>query len=258
MEENYLLSFGTLKIPCKCTLPEDGPIRRIVISVHGIGADYNNPFQKSLAEELSLFYSAVFRFCLPCHGDSTLETRAFSLRSCIDSLVAVARDALLRHPQVKELGIFGTGFGSYVTLAAMDQLQELDIPIRLVLLAPSVRMDLTLLQLCRTSAQTLWTLGEAALPIAAHLPITYSFLEELEEHFAVNTYSVPMLILHGQNDPFIRLDDVLALRSLNDQAKLVLFEQSSHLYWGVENWDMVLDLTRDWFEYGQVLLCDCQ
>lgn len=258
MEENYLLSLGTLKIPCKCTLPEDGPIRRIVISVHGIGADYSNPFQKSLAEELSLFYSAVFRFCLPCHGESTLETRAFSLRSCIDSLVAVARDALLRYPQVKELGIFGTGFGSYVTLAAMDLLQELDIPIRLVLLAPSVRMDLTLLRLCRTNAQTLWTLGEADLPIAPQLPITYSFFEELEEHFAVNTYPVPMLILHSQNDPFIRLDDVLALRSLNDQARLVLFEESSHLYWGEETWDMVLDLTRDWFEHGQVLLCDCQ
>lgn len=258
MEENYLLSLGTLKIPCKCTLPEDSPIRRIVISVHGIGASFDNPFQKSLAEELSLFYSAVFRFCLPCHGESTLEARAFSLRSCIDSLVAVARDALLRHPQVKELCIFGTGFGSYVTLAAMDLLQELDIPIRLVLLAPSVRMDLTLLRLCRTDANTLWSLGEAILPIAAHLPITYSFFEELEEHFVVNAYSAPMLILHSRNDPFIRMDDVLALRSLNDQARLVVFEESSHLYWGEDTWNMVLDLARDWFEHGQILLCDYQ
>lgn len=254
MEQAYVLTHGALKIPCKRSSPEDAPIRQIVIGVHGLGGSYDDPFQASLAEEMDLFCAAVVRFCLPCHGDSSMGE--FTLRDCTDSLVTVATDAVTRYPQAKELCIFATGFGAYVTLAVMERLQALGMPMKVVLQTPSVRMDWTILKMCRTDAQTLWAMDQVALPTTPPLPITYSFFEELVENLVVSTYSVPMLILHCREDSYIRFTDVQALRNLNDRSKLVIFEGASHQFREEGAWDMVLDLTRDWFEFGQVLLCD--
>ena len=43
---------------------------------------------------------------------------------------------------------------------------------------------------------------------------------------------------------------------LNEQSKLVIIPGASHRFLEDGAWDMVLDLTRDWFEFEQVLCCD--
>jgi len=46
------------------------------------------------------------------------------------------------------------------------------------------------------------------------------------------------------------------LRRLNENAKLVIIPGASHRFLEEGAWDMVLDLTRDWFEFEQVLVTD--
>ena len=52
------------------------------------------------------------------------------------------------------------------------------------------------------------------------------------------------------------MEDIQHFRRLNDHAKLVIIPGMSHRFTEEGAWDMVLDLTRDWFEYQQVLLTD--
>ncbi len=42
----------------------------------------------------------------------------------------------------------------------------------------------------------------------------------------------------------------------NPSSKLVILPGVSHRFLEDGAWDMVLDLTRDWFEFEQVLCCD--
>ena len=50
--------------------------------------------------------------------------------------------------------------------------------------------------------------------------------------------------------------DIQLLRNMNDRSKLVIIPGASHQFMEPGVWDMVLDLTRDWFEFEQVLLSE--
>jgi pimeloyl-ACP methyl ester carboxylesterase len=65
-----------------------------------------------------------------------------------------------------------------------------------------------------------------------------------------------VLILHSEESPYIRWDDIHHFRRINDRAKLVVIPGTSHQFLEEGAWDMVLDLTRDWFSYEQVLVTD--
>ena len=86
--------------------------------------------------------------------------------------------------------------------------------------------------------------------------VTYSFYEELRVNVAMEAYTIPMLILQGEKDDFINMDDIQNFHRINEQSKLVIIPGASHRFLEAGAWDMVLDLTRDWFEFEQVLLSD--
>ena len=52
------------------------------------------------------------------------------------------------------------------------------------------------------------------------------------------------------------MDHIQNFRRINDGSKLVIIPGATHQFLEEGAWDMVLDLTRDWFEYRQVLLTD--
>ena len=52
------------------------------------------------------------------------------------------------------------------------------------------------------------------------------------------------------------MDYIQNFRRINEQSKLVIIPGTSHRFLEEGAWDMVLDLTRDWFSFEQVLLAD--
>lgn len=253
METNHLLKNGELNIPCVLTQPEPGPVQRVILGVHGLGGSSRDQIQAGLAEEMALFSAATVRFDFPGHGKNTTP---LTLKNCIDSLLEAARYAHGLFPEVEDLCIFATGFGAYVTLVALEQLLELPVKIKLVVQTPSVLMHLTLLTMAQLSEETFWAMEKITFPTDPPLVFTYRFYEELMQHIALVPHPIPMLILQGEEDAYIRDIDIRRFRSINEQAKLVTIPGASHRFMEEGAWDMVLDLTRDWFEFEQVLLTD--
>ena len=256
MEQQMMISYGALRIPCKLTAPDDGDIRRVVLGVHGLGGSTTDDIQSALAEEMELFCSAVMRFDFPAHGESPMDSSDLTLENCVDSLLAVAQKARTLYPQVEDLCIFATGFGAYVTLIAMDELLEMPGTVKLVVQTPSVLMHKTLLAMKNMTLPTLRAMGKATFRAKRPFDVTYSFYQELEENLALAAYPLPILILHGEEDSYIPMEDILNFRRLNERSKLVIIPGVSHRFLEDGAWDMVLDLTRDWFTCEQVILAD--
>ena len=255
MEKEFMLEKGELRIPVKVT-ESDFEVRRVVLGVHGIGGSAMDDIQTSLAEEMEFFSSAVYRFDFPAHGESPLDDRFFTLKNCREVLMAVANHAKESYPDVEDLCIFATGFGAYVTLTCLEDMLDLPGKLRLVVQTPSVRMHETLLAIKKISKATLRAMGRIRFNAARPFDVTYEFYKELEENLVMITYPIPMLILHGESDSVIRMEDIQNFARINDQSKLVIIPGTSHRFLEPGAWDMVLDLTRDWFEYEQVLLSD--
>lgn len=257
MEKTFLISEGPLSILCKQNTPDDGEIRRIVLGVHGLGGSTNDDIQAGIAEELEFFSSVVFRFDFPAHGESPLDSGYLTLPNCMNSLLAVARYAREAYPEVEDLCIFASGFGAYITLVCLDQLMEMPGKVKLVVQTPSVRMHDTLLAMKGMTEPTLQAMDKIKfVKLARPFEVSYSFFCDLRENFVLAAYPIPMLILHGEEDSYIRMEDIQHFRRINDQAKLVIIPGTTHRFLEDGAWDMVLDLTRDWFAFEQVLVTD--
>ena len=255
MEMNFTISNGGRNTPCILREPDTGRPRRVVLGVHGIGGCKEDPIQESIAEEMDLFGCAVLRFDFPAHGEN--EEEILSLHGCVDTLLDVADYAAERYPDLKDLCIFATGFGAYVTLTALQDLIELPFQVKLVIQTPSLRMDQTVLNFTRVSPVTLEAMEMVLFKTSRRsIGFFYSFYEECRDNPAFAAYPIPILILHGQYDDYVPMSDIQLLRDLNDHSKLVIIPGASHQFLEPGAWDMVLDLTRDWFEFEQVLLSE--
>ena len=256
MEKDFILSQDGLRVPVKLSEPDYGQIRRIVLTVHGLGGSSNDAIQVGISEEMELFGSVTARFDFPGHGESPMTDKELSLKNCLGCLNAVAEYLKEQYPDVEDLCIFATGFGAYVTLIALQDLVELPGRIRLVIQTPSIRMHETLLAMKHMSQETLRAMDRATFRSKRPFDVTYSFYEELQANSALAAYPIPMLILHGEQDDYIPMADIQNFHQLNDASKLVIIPGTSHRFLEDGAWDMVLDLTRDWFEFQQVLCCD--
>ena len=256
MEKKWILEHKGLQIPCRLTQPDRGEIRRIVLGVHGFGGCAADAIQEGIAEEMGLFYAVTLRFDFPAHGESPMESEYLTLENCRQSLLVVARYAREQYPEVEDLCIFATGFGAYMTLLCLKELVAMPGRVRLVIQTPSVRMDQTLLAMKQITEQTLRAVDRVTFATDRPFDVTYSFYKELRAHSALTEYPIPMLILQGEADDFIPRADIQVLHEWNEDSKLVIIPGASHRFLEPGAWDMVLDLTRDWFAYEQVLLSD--
>ena len=255
MEKEFILEKSGLQIPVKITESDFG-IRRVVLGVHGIGGSAMDDIQTYLAEEMEFFSSVVYRFDFPAHGESPMDDSFLTLKHCREVLMTVARHAKESYPEVEDLCIFATGFGAYVTLTCLEDMLDLPGSIKLVVQTPSVRMHETLLAIKKISKATLRAMDRIRFNATRPFDVTYAFYKELESTPALVTYPIPMLILHGEYDSVIRQEDIQNFARINEQSKLVIIPGASHRFLEEGAWDMVLDLTRDWFEFEQVLLSD--
>ena len=108
----------------------------------------------------------------------------------------------------------------------------------------------------RMTRETFWALDRYTVKAPRHFDVTYSFYEELRDHVALKRHPIPMLILHSEANQYISMEDIQYFHAINPDSKLVIIPGTSHRFLEPGAWDMVLDLTRDWFEFEQVLLSD--
>ena len=255
MERYFSLSNGTLRIPCKIYEPDFGALNRCVLGVHGFGASKDTHVLSALSEELSIFGTATVCFDLPAHGDSPMQSDALKLDTCIETLLYTAQWARNRYPDL-DFCVFASGFGAYLTLIAIDQLEELVGKVKLVLQTPNLRMSETILGMLRMSDAQLLEAGHATLRAEREFDISYDFYKQVRNYTALTIYDAPMLLLHGEKDEYLPLEDMVNFRRINEGCRLVVIPEADHQFTTPGAWDMVVDLTRDWFECEQVLLCD--
>ena len=257
MIKTFQLTYDDLVIPCLVTEPDFGSASRVVLGVHGICGCAQDDIQVAISEEMDMFSSVTVRFDFPAHGESTMADSYFTLKNCVGSLLTVASWIMDTYPKLEDLCIFASGFGAYVTLIALNDLYDLPGRIRLVIQTPSVRMDKTLLAMKHLSKTTLWAMGKTTFRGDYRtLDVPYQFYEELLENSAMNSYPIPMLILHSEDNAYIDMEDIRNFHRINESSKLVIVQGTSHRFLEPGAWDMVLDLTRDWFDFEQVLLED--
>ena len=257
MEKTFTIPQGEFELPMIVHEPDFGPANRCIIGVHGICGHKRSQVLESLSEEMGMFGAVTVCFDLPCHGESPMTERELSLDNCHAAILTAARWAQEHYPDVPKC-VFATGFGAFLTVHCLDALQIILGDLRLVLQSPDFRMAQSLLNLKGLTEPALRKMGRVMVgrPADRKIELTYSFYEELRGAMTYAEYEMPMLLIHGECDEAIPAEDVVRFRRINEEAKLVVIPGADHQFRGAGQWDMVVDLTRDWFEFQQVLVTD--
>lgn len=257
MERTVLLTPGDLQIPCKIHEPDCGNVTRVVIGVHGFCGHKDNAVLQSVAEEMGMYGTVSVCFDFPAHGESPMSDRALSLRNCVAVLSEVARWVAQQYPGTRKC-IFASGFGAFVTVQALEELDDILERVCLVLQTPDFHMADSLLAMTRMSEEAFWKAGRVTIGRVGdrRIEVPFSFYEELRSAISYMDFEQPMLLLHGECDEIVKIADVEHFRRINEQSSLVIIPGADHQFRGAGQWDMVVDLTRDWFLCEEVLLCE--
>ena len=253
-----MLERDGLQIPLKIYQPEDGVVNQIVLGVHGLGSSKESTVLAAIGEEMLLYHTATICFDFPAHGESPMSDRELRLENCGCSLMAVVEYAQETYPEVTDYGVFATSFGAYVTLLTLEALEMMLGQVKIVLRSPAVRAADILLRIADVEEGEFFRSGRVMYGFRRKLEIPYSLYEDLKNNPAMMNYESPMLILQGDEDDVVPLEDVRPFRRLNDESKLVIFRETDHRFTQEGEKDRIVDLTRDWFRFEKVLLDDWQ
>lgn len=257
MERILRLPMDGYDIPVKVTEPDFGPVLRCVLGVHGFCGHKESDVLTQVSEEMALFGGATVCFDFPCHGESPVTEKELTLRGCEMTLLTVAHWLQEEYPDVPKC-LFATGFGTFITVQCLEGLQTVFEDLRIVFQTPDFRMSQTLLAMKNLTEEAFRKAGRVTVGRVGdrRIEVPYSFYEQMKMATVYQDFEMPMLLIHGECDEVVRLEDVSHFRRINEQARLVIIPGADHQFRGPGQWDMVVDLTRDWFETEQILLCD--
>lgn len=227
------------EIKCRLFTPDDGKVTRIILGVHGFAGDKDSSMLNKLALAGTERGAALICFDFPAHGASPVNEDCLTVENCKDDLQTVAAYISAQYPDA-EKSIFATSFGGYITLLSAGHLADFS----LVLRAPAVTMPKILLEnVLKISAEDFRTAGVVTCGFERPIRLPYAFYEELLAQ-KIPDISRPMLIIHGDRDEIVPLEDVEAFVAAQNCAALHIIPGADHRFKHKGELDAVVAITN--------------
>jgi len=243
METRY---FDIGATPCKVSAPTGITATRAIIAIHGFGGSKESPTIQALSRALCPQGIAVYCFDFPAHGKHPWGGEAFTVETCADALLSVAR--YVRDAQFGQVGVFATSFGGYMALHCMEGLADALGDFALVLKAPAVKMADTCDQvILEGQRDQLEKLGWVQLDYDRPLEVHRSYLDGLRAHDVCKPYGRPMLVIHGTEDAVVTPDHIADFMRQNPRAELVQIPAADHEFKGEGQLDQVIEAAQAYF-----------
>lgn len=232
------------EIDCKLFLPAGGDVQGIAIGVHGFGGDKESSAISGLAEALCAQGKALICFDFPCHGASTVGEECFTVENCMRDLEYVAEHCRQEYPNVPKY-IFATSFGGYITLLCADKLADFKICLR----APAVTMPQhILLDILGVTADEFKAAGVIRCGYERPMLLPYSFYEDLLCHDVFErTYEREMLIIQGDADDVVPLEDIHLFCGAHRMMTLEIIEGADHRFKKPGELEKVIRIAAEYF-----------
>lgn len=224
--------FNIENTPCKMYLPNAENVGLCVLAVHGFGGDKDSSAVEALAEALCPRSAAVYCFDFPAHGSHPANGEFLTVEACSAALVSAARYMRKAHPGTRA-GVFATSFGGYMALLNLDELEGILGSFSLVLRAPAVRMaDTFEKRMIGGQMRRLEAGGFVECGFERKIAVRRAFLEGLKRHDVCKPYPKPMMIIHGDADDVVTVDDIDAFVALNPLTVLERIPGADHRFKG--------------------------
>jgi alpha/beta superfamily hydrolase len=215
----------------------------IIIMCHGFSTSKDGRTNTLLEELLNKHGISTFRFDFFGHGESEGLFEEVTISEAVDDVQKALN--YLQHLGYTLFGLIGSSFGGIVSILAASKSDEFDV---LALKSPvSDYLGLLIAQGQNTKIDK-WK-EEGSIPITGadgqSLRLNYSFYEDAEQirgYEAVKNIQIPTLIVHGDKDETVPLEQSKISASLMSHCRLEIIQGADHIYSQPRHFEKMIDL----------------
>jgi len=225
------------------TSNKNGPI---MILCHGFSTSKDSSTYVRLEKILHGEGISTFRFDFFAHGESEGEFEDITISEAVDDILNAIR--FLKESGYSKIGLVGSSFGGLASVIAASKTDDLFV---LALKSP-VSDDLGKL-VAQESRQEIETWKERGFIYYTSgdgrgLKLNYSFFEDDEKvngYEAAKKIKIPTLIVHGDNDESVPIEQSEKIVGLIDNSRLEVIESADHRYSKPEDFEKMLGLISE-------------
>ncbi|OGK41508.1 hypothetical protein A2954_00710 [Candidatus Roizmanbacteria bacterium RIFCSPLOWO2_01_FULL_37_12] len=210
--------------------PSGDKNKLIVILVHGFHSSKNTKSFGLLRELLEKKNISTFRIDIWGHGESEGLFENITISEAVDDILQAIK--FLKEQGYKKIGLLGSSFGGNASIMAASKTNDL---VFLTLKSPVsdyggyYEKEFTPDQIkdWKVKGYTYRADGED------NLKLNYSFYDDIKNNLGYDVASqikIPTLIVHGDADPVVPVEQSVKTSKLIPNCKLVLIKGADHTY----------------------------
>ena len=226
--------------------PTEDTTKPMIILCHGFSTGKDGRTNVRLEEILNKQKISTFRFDFFGHGESEGKFEEITTSEAVDDVLNAIE--FIRESGYERIGLVGSSFGGMASLFAASRSDNL-----YVLALKSPVSDYKSMSETRRSEQELEDWKEKGFielegPNGEMRRLNYSFYEDAEKvdaYEAVKKIKVPALIVHGDADETVPIEQSLKTASLIEDCRLEVIEGGDHTYSNPEHFEKLLNLISE-------------
>ncbi|MBL7160568.1 MAG: alpha/beta fold hydrolase [Candidatus Aenigmarchaeota archaeon] len=218
----------------------------IIIICHGFSSNKESGKYAELERLLNYRKIATFRFDLYGHGESEGDFADITVAEAVDDIMNAIKH--IKNLGYTKIGLFGSSFGGMASLLAASQTNELYI---LVLNSPVSNYSEGLFSKYSEQYINEWKKDGYRMhekSDGTKIKLNYNFYEESQQHDgyeAAKKISVPTLIIHGDQDETVPIEQSKKTSKNIRNCKLEIIQGANHRYTNPEHSKKLLQLVVD-------------
>lgn len=248
MEQKVFFSNGKKAKLCGIlSNPTDNKSNPIIILAHGFTTTKKSPGIATLSEKLNSLNISTLRFDFYGHGESEGKFEDITVSEGANDVLSAIK--FLKKEGYKKIGLMGSSFGGICSIIAASKSPELFV---LSLKSPvSDFVKVEEFDLSNESVSEWKKKGKRIYNAERNLFLNYSFYEDIQK---LNIYkdakkiNVPTLIVHGDKDEIVPIQQSFRLVKEIETSKLVVVKGADHRYSDKKQFDMTIKLISEFIE----------
>jgi len=218
----------------------------IIILCHGFSTSKEGRTYARLEEILSEKGISTFRFDFFGHGESEGKFEEITTFEAVDDIQNAIK--FLKESGYKKIGLVGSSFGGMASIIEAGKTNDLS-----VLALKSPVSDYMALIHSRVDEQDIKGWEEKGVIDVTGVDgeiriLNFSFYEEAEKvkvYEAAKDIKIPTLIVHGDEDETVHIEQSKKTASLIEHCRLETIEGADHTYSKAEHFEKMLDLISE-------------
>ncbi|MCK4634810.1 MAG: alpha/beta fold hydrolase [Candidatus Aenigmarchaeota archaeon] len=242
-EKLYFENSNGIKLCGVLFNPTEDKQRPIIILCHGLASSKDSRTYKTIQQKLNKRGISAFRFDFHGHGESEGNFEEATVSKAVDDILSSID--FIKQKGYKKIGLVGGSFGGIASLIVASKSDDLFVlalkaPVSDLLGKLTAQENKYSIKEWKENGFIYYTFSDGK-----KLKLNYSYFEDAERingYEAAKNIKIPTIIVHGEKDESVPVEQSKKTASLIKDCKLEIINGAGHLFSKPEHFEKAINL----------------